>query len=335
MPTIWTIWTQLTTNSYEKGKEFEETVKWFLMNDPKWKKKFASGKVFLWKESPHAWGQDNGVDLTAEDEDGAIWAIQAKAWHPNKKLTKGEIDSFLAESSRESIDFRLIVSTAKGMTKQLEQAIIAQEKEVKVILGNDLAKSRAPWKEAKLFSNKKFGITSPLIRTGSKSKKSGCLGIFFVLLLIYGCSTVFSKESSGDIAQKPVLSESKSSQPNVNSNQNEETTIQNIPEGYEQFGKFYYKWIDKIPVNNQQVNVVVSRISVIGICSPELPDGAINSVEVSTEASASNSKFVTGRGYAVWNQGNTYTIEIQYFRIKLGEGKTYNEVKITNISCRM
>jgi hypothetical protein len=112
----------------------------------------------LWKESPHAWGQDNGVDLTAEDEDGAIWAIQAKAWHPNKKLTKGEIDSFLAESSRESIDFRLIVSTAKGMTKQLEQAIFAQEKEVKVILGHDLAKSRAPWKEAKLFSNKKFQI---------------------------------------------------------------------------------------------------------------------------------------------------------------------------------
>jgi hypothetical protein len=338
MPTIWTIWTQLTTNSYEKGKEFEETVKWFLMNDPKWKKKFASGKVFLWKESPHAWGQDNGVDLTAEDEDGAIWAIQAKAWHPNKKLTKGEIDSFLAESSRESIDFRLIVSTAKGMTKQLEQAIIAQEKEVKVILGHDLAKSRAPWDESKLFSNKKFART-PSIGTGSIGKISGCFsvlfGIFIAFLLLYGCSVLLTNGSSEDISQEPVFSESKSSQPNVNSNQSVETIIQNIPEGYEQFGKFYYKWIDKIPVNNQQVNEVVSRISVIGICSPELPDGAINSVEVSTEASAGNSKFVTGRGYAVWNRGNTYAIEIQYFNIKPGEGKTYKEVKITNISCRM
>ena len=334
MPTIWNIWTQLTTNSYEKGKEFEETVKWFLMNDPKWKKKFASGKVFLWKESPHAWGKDNGVDLTAEDVDGAIWAIQAKAWHPNKKLTKSVIDSFLAESSRELIDYRLIVTTAKGMSKQLEQAVYAQEKRVEVILGKDLASSRAPWANAPISIDGK----RPDFKVKKVGKKSGmgCLGIIlffiFTFFLLSQCAT------DEQVSNKPQIETTKSAPQNneLDVSETREPTLL-IPSGYISLASFYYKWVQEIPTDNYyqgNYNGVVSIISVIGLCKSELDDGVTNSVEVFTEARNSGGSIVTGYGYADWSASNTYEIEVRYSNINKGQGKQYKGVTIKNIFCR-
>jgi len=88
MPTIWTIWSQLSTASHQKGKDFEKLVKWFLLNDPKWSKKFLNKRVFLWNESPYAWGKDNGVDLIGEDADGYTesWTIDSYKVNNLKEL---------------------------------------------------------------------------------------------------------------------------------------------------------------------------------------------------------------------------------------------------------
>jgi hypothetical protein len=334
MPTIWTIWSQLSTASHQKGKDFEKLVKWFLLNDPKWNKKFSNKKVFLWNESPYAWGKDNGVDLIGEDADGAIWAIQAKAWHPNKKLTKSEIDSFLAESSRELIDYRLIVTTAKGMSKQLEQAIKAQEKKVEVILGKDLASSRAPWVNAPISIDGK----RPDFKIKKVNKKSGTgcfviiLFFIFTLLLLSQCATEEEVSNKTQIeTTKPAPQKNQ-----IDVSETREPTL-SIPSGYSSIGSFYYKWVQEIPIDNYyqgNYNGVVSIISVIGLCKSELDDGVTNSVEVFTEAQNSRSSSVTGYGYADWSASNTYEIEVRYSNINKGQGQQYKEVDIKSIFCR-
>jgi hypothetical protein len=335
MPSIWTIWSQLSTASHQKGKDFEKLVKWFLLNDPKWNKKFSNKKVFLWNESPHAWGNDNGVDLTAEDVDGAIWAIQAKAWHPNKKLTKSEIDSFLAESSRELIDYRLIVTTAKGMSKQLEQAIKAQEKKVEVILGKDLASSRAPWVNAPISIDGK----RPDFKINKVNKKPG-LGCFVIILFFVFTLFLLSQcATEEDVSNKPQIETTK---PTPQKNQMDVSETREptllIPSGYSSLGSFYYKWVQEIPIDNYDqkgiYDGVFSIISVVGLCRSELDDGVINSVVVFTEARNSGSSVITGYGESVWSESNTYEVKVRYSNIGKAQGKQYKEVTLKSIACR-
>jgi predicted helicase len=55
-------------------------VQWFLTNDPVYKHELR--RVWLWNEWPGRWGIDAGIDLVAEDRQGHLWAIQAKAYSP-------------------------------------------------------------------------------------------------------------------------------------------------------------------------------------------------------------------------------------------------------------
>ena len=62
-----------------KGKPFEVFCKWFLENDPEWSK--TVDKVWLWDDYPNKWQrQDLGTDLVFRDNDGLIWAVQAKCY---------------------------------------------------------------------------------------------------------------------------------------------------------------------------------------------------------------------------------------------------------------
>ena len=56
--------------------------------------------MWLWDEWPGRWGADAGIDLVAEDRDGHLWAIQAKAYDPAYWVTKHDVDTFLSESGR-------------------------------------------------------------------------------------------------------------------------------------------------------------------------------------------------------------------------------------------
>ena len=52
------------------GKKFEVFCKWFLEYDPEWLKKI---------EYPNKWQrQDLGTERVFKDNDGIIWAVQAK-----------------------------------------------------------------------------------------------------------------------------------------------------------------------------------------------------------------------------------------------------------------
>ena len=61
------------------GKKFEVFCKWFLENDPEWSK--TVDKVWLWDDYPNKWQrQDLGTDLVFRDNEGLIWAVQAKCY---------------------------------------------------------------------------------------------------------------------------------------------------------------------------------------------------------------------------------------------------------------
>ena len=92
-----------------KGDQFEAVCKWFLENDPTYRPLLR--RVWLWDEWPGRKGIDAGIDLVAEDHDGNLWAIQAKAYNPIRSISKADIDKFVAESSRKTFAHRLLIAT--------------------------------------------------------------------------------------------------------------------------------------------------------------------------------------------------------------------------------
>jgi predicted helicase len=56
--------------------------------------------VWLWKDWSGHWypKKEAGIDLVAEQRDGTLWAIQAKAYNPDYWVTRDDLLKFLAES---------------------------------------------------------------------------------------------------------------------------------------------------------------------------------------------------------------------------------------------
>ncbi|MFM8856762.1 MAG: DEAD/DEAH box helicase family protein, partial [Actinomycetota bacterium] len=93
-----------------KGDQFELVCMWFLENDLIYKPLLR--RVWLRNEWPgRANDIDAGIDLVAEDYDGKLWAIQAKAYDEKYSISKHDIDKFVAESSRKTYGHRLLIGT--------------------------------------------------------------------------------------------------------------------------------------------------------------------------------------------------------------------------------
>lgn len=141
--TFETVLASFGNQSQVKGKRFEEAIKWWLRNDTIWANEFVPESVLLWSESPHRNGPDIGIDLTAEDFLGNIWAIQVKNWRANGVLPKSEIDKFLSASNTKSFSHRLLISTTQAISPNALRAIEDQEKPCTVILRPQLDESTA------------------------------------------------------------------------------------------------------------------------------------------------------------------------------------------------
>ena len=89
---------RLDPDPYRRGKQFERICQWYLTHDPVYAHELRH--VWLWDEWPGRWGADAGIDLVAEDHDGHLWAIQAKAYGPARRITKEDVNTFLAEGRR-------------------------------------------------------------------------------------------------------------------------------------------------------------------------------------------------------------------------------------------
>jgi superfamily II DNA or RNA helicase len=120
----------------DAGKKFEVFCKWFLENDPEWSK--TVDKVWLWDEYPNKWQrQDLGTDLVFRDSKGLIWAVQAKCYGEHRKTTKGDMNSFLADTGRKEVDRRLWLQSTNKMEAKAEKTLKGQDKPVTVFKLNN------------------------------------------------------------------------------------------------------------------------------------------------------------------------------------------------------
>ncbi|MDV3136820.1 Helicase associated domain protein, partial [Mycobacterium sp. 29Ha] len=137
------LYATLDGESQKRGRQFEHICKWFLENDPVYRHELR--RVWLWSEWPGRWGGDAGIDLVAEDRNGTLWAIQAKAYDPKYRVTKKDVDRFLSESGRAVFGYRMLIATTDLIDRIGERTINDQEKRVTFFRLNDLRTASLDW----------------------------------------------------------------------------------------------------------------------------------------------------------------------------------------------
>ena len=147
-----------------KGTAFERLVRQFLLTDPRYAERFD--EVWMWSEWPERGARpDRGIDLVArERETGELCAVQCKFYDPaTGVITKGDVDSFLAESGTGEFTSRLFVSTTEHWNSAAEETVSRQAIPVSRIGLEDLFNSTIDWDS--------FSLETPevMVRTGGKS----------------------------------------------------------------------------------------------------------------------------------------------------------------------
>ena len=147
-----------------KGTAFERLVRQFLLTDPRYAERFD--EVWMWSDWPERGARpDRGIDLVArERETGELCAVQCKFYDPaTGVITKGDVDSFLAESGTGEFTSRLFVSTTEHWNRAAEQTIAQQAIPVSRIGLEDLFSSTIDWDS--------FSLETPevMVRVGRKA----------------------------------------------------------------------------------------------------------------------------------------------------------------------
>lgn len=143
MPAFTDLVATLAAGPGVRGRQFEHVCRWYLMNDPQYRSTLR--QVWQWDDWPGRWSADAGIDLVAEDQAGRLWAIQAKAYDPQYTVTKADVDTFLAESSRAVFSYRLLVATTDKLSPNGRRTIDAQEKPVGIVGLSDLLTADVDW----------------------------------------------------------------------------------------------------------------------------------------------------------------------------------------------
>ena len=131
------------TSTYLIGNEFERLMKQYLSVDPLYKERFTD--VYLWKEwaALHTEydGTDIGIDLVARESSGEYCAIQCKCFAEDTRVTKPQIDSFVAASASEVFTKRILVHTGAELGPNVRRTIEPLGADFQVIGYGHLAES--------------------------------------------------------------------------------------------------------------------------------------------------------------------------------------------------
>jgi len=151
---------QKSITEKEKGTDFERLMKLWFLTDPR----YANlQQVWLWEEFPARkdfGGKDLGIDLVARTETGDYWAIQCKCYAEDAQISKGAVDSFLANASRTFLDpetfqtrefsnLLWVQTTRKRWGANAETAIQGLNKPFNRISLYDLEISAVDWEKLK------------------------------------------------------------------------------------------------------------------------------------------------------------------------------------------
>ena len=138
---------QNANTQFGKGRLFERLIRAYLLEDPFYKKRFS--EVHLWSEwaelRPEFDGVDLGIDLVAKESAGGYCAIQCKCYAEDKRVSKGDLDSFISESNREPYTARIFVDTGKSWSANLLKAIDGLQPPCQRISAADLASRPVQW----------------------------------------------------------------------------------------------------------------------------------------------------------------------------------------------
>lgn len=137
----------------EKGIYFENLVKFYLLNEPKYQDLYTG--IWLWEEWRANWiaqghkdpGSDTGIDLVALTSLGDYHAIQAKFWDEERTLYKKDVDSFFTASGKKPFSYRVIVFSTDKVSENLKDALIDQNPPVATISLTDLEASKIDWEK--------------------------------------------------------------------------------------------------------------------------------------------------------------------------------------------
>ncbi len=148
-------------NERDKGTAFEKLIKMFLESEPKYLNTLSN--VWTWKDFPY---RDNigdiGIDLVAKTYTNEYWAIQCKFYDEEHTISKDDVDTFLASSSKmfyvdskpTKYSYRLIASTTDKYNKNAEIELRNQDPQVGRLGIADLLESQIDWKKYSLMSKK-------------------------------------------------------------------------------------------------------------------------------------------------------------------------------------
>ena len=152
---------KIYSNERDKGTAFEKIVKIYLENEPKYKELLEN--VWMWNDFPYRDNiGDTGIDLVAKTIYGEYWAIQCKFYAEEHEITKGDVDTFLATSSKcfyvdgekKKYSYRLIASTSKRYNHNAELTLQDQDPPVGRISEENLLESEIDWSKFSVGNNK-------------------------------------------------------------------------------------------------------------------------------------------------------------------------------------
>lgn len=129
----------------DQGARFELVMQAYLQLEPQYAALYS--EVWLWSEYPDRGSRvDTGIDLVAKSRvNGDLTAIQCKFYAEQTQISKADIDSFLAASSKKEFASRLIISTSDYWGRNAEDAVENQHPPVQRLRVQDLDESSIDW----------------------------------------------------------------------------------------------------------------------------------------------------------------------------------------------
>lgn len=145
LPEIFTTYREEAANERHKGFKFEQLMAKFFRLDGYYAREFTD--VWLWSDWPGRGARrDSGIDLVARRaEDESLVAIQCKFYGSTHRVSKGDIDSFLAAAASSEFGSAMIVSTGAGYGPQAEESLKHFGKPITRISTAELNNSNVDW----------------------------------------------------------------------------------------------------------------------------------------------------------------------------------------------
>ena len=131
-----------------QGTAFEKIVVSYLQNEPTYKHQFD--EVWMLKDVPEEYGipkKDLGVDVVARDRNtGKLTAVQAKFYKDGHRVSKGDIDSFVAQIASKYYSAGMMIATTDNWNNNARTEFNEIEKPTSLITLSDLRDAQVNWK---------------------------------------------------------------------------------------------------------------------------------------------------------------------------------------------